>query len=49
LRALSLATAALPRLVRTHRYVNPALDPRDELTRDIQQALKEVYARIESG
>ena len=49
LRALSLATTALSRLVRTHRYVNPALDPRDELTRDIQQALKEVAARIESG
>ena len=49
LRALSLATTALSRLVRTHRYVNPALDPRDELTRDIQQALKEVAARIKSG
>jgi hypothetical protein len=49
LRALSLATTALTRLVRTQRYVNPALDPRDELTRDIKQALAEVYARIESG
>jgi hypothetical protein len=49
LRALSLATTALSRLVRTHRYVNPALDPRDELTRDIQQALKEVYATFVVG
>jgi hypothetical protein len=49
LRALSLAATALSRLVRTHRYVNPALDPRDELTRDIKQALKEVYSKIESG
>jgi hypothetical protein len=36
-------------LVRTHRYINPALDPRNELTRDIKQALKEVYAKIEAG
>ena len=43
------ATTAISRLVRTHRYLNPALDPRDELTHDIRQALKEVYARIESG
>jgi hypothetical protein len=49
LRALSLATTALTRLVRTQRYVNPALDPRDELTRDIKQALAEVYAKIEAG
>jgi hypothetical protein len=49
LRALSLAATALTRLVRAHRYINPALDPRDELTRDIQQALKEVHARIEAG
>jgi hypothetical protein len=46
LRALSLAATALTRLVRAHRYINPALDPRDELTRDIQEALKEVYAKI---
>jgi hypothetical protein len=49
LRALSLVATALTRLVRTNRYINPALDPRDELTRDIQQALKEVYAKIEAG
>ena len=46
LRALSLAATALTRLVRAHRYINPALDPRDELVHDIQQALKEVYAKI---
>jgi hypothetical protein len=49
LRALSLAATALSRLVRTHRYINPAFDPRDELTRDIRQALKEVYAKVEAG
>jgi hypothetical protein len=49
LRALSLATTALTRLVRTNYYINPALGPRDELAQSIQQALKEVYARIESG
>jgi hypothetical protein len=49
LRALSLTATALSRLVRTNRYINPAFDPRDELTRDIQQALKDVYADIESG
>jgi hypothetical protein len=49
LRALSLAATALSRLVRTQRYINPALDPRDELTRDIKQALAEVYAKIEAG
>jgi hypothetical protein len=49
LRALSLAATALTRLVRAHRYVNPALDPHDELTCDIKQALQEVYAKIEAG
>ena len=49
LRALSLASTALTRLVRTHRYIYPALDPRDELTREISQALKEVYAQIVAG
>ena len=49
LRALSLAATALTRLVRAHHYINPALDPRDELVHDIQQALKEVHARIEAG
>ena len=49
LRALSLATTALSRLVRTHYFVHPANDPRDELTRDIQQALKEVYATLVAG
>jgi hypothetical protein len=46
LRALSLAATALTRLVRAHHYINPALDPRDELTRDIQEALQEVYEKI---
>ena len=49
LRALSLAATDLTRLVRTNRYINPAFDPRHELTRHIQQALKEVYAKIEAG
>ena len=49
LRALSLAATALTRLVRAHRYINPALDPRDELTRDIQQALQECYEKIVAG
>jgi hypothetical protein len=40
-------SSALMRLVRTHRFINPALDPRDELTRDIRQALKEVYSKID--
>ena len=45
----NLTATALARLVRAHRYVNPALDPRDELTRDIQQALQKVYAEIVAG
>jgi hypothetical protein len=49
LRALSLAATALARLVRAHRCINPALDPRDELTRDIQQALEEVHKRLVAG
>jgi hypothetical protein len=49
LRALSLAVTALSRLVRTHYFVHPANDPRDELTRDIRQALKEVYASLVAG
>jgi hypothetical protein len=49
LRALSLAATALTRLVRAHHYVNPSLDPRDELTRDIRQALEEVHKRIVAG
>jgi hypothetical protein len=49
LRAISLAATALTRLVRAHRYLNPALDPRDELTRDIRQALEEVHKRLVTG
>ena len=34
---------------RKSTIINLALDPRDELARDIQQALKEVYAKIDAG
>ena len=46
--ALTLAVTALTRLARTHHYLYPSLDPRDELVREIRQALLEVNAQIES-
>ncbi len=49
LRALTLAATALTRLARTHHYLYPSLDPRDELVREIRQALLEVNAQLESG
>jgi hypothetical protein len=49
LRALSLASTALTRLVRTHRYLFPPPDPRDELTNSIKAALKEIGEQIEAG
>jgi hypothetical protein len=49
LRALSLASTVLTRLVRTHAFLYPAPDPRDELTNSINQALSEISALIEAG
>jgi hypothetical protein len=49
LRAISLAATALTRLVRAHHYINPTLDPRDQLAREIQEALEEVHKRIVTG
>ncbi|MEJ2598401.1 MAG: hypothetical protein P8Z00_08715, partial [Anaerolineales bacterium] len=49
LRALSLASTALARLVRTHHYLYPPLSPSDELANDINRALKEVGAMLEAG
>jgi hypothetical protein len=49
LRALSLASTALARLVRTHHYLYPPLSPQDSLANDIQQALKEVGRMLEAG
>jgi hypothetical protein len=40
---------ALTRLARTHRFLYPAPDPRDELTLSISQALKEIGAMVEAG
>jgi hypothetical protein len=49
LRALGLAATALTRLARTHRFLYPAPDPRDELTNSITQALKEIGEMVEAG
>jgi hypothetical protein len=37
-----------PNSIMKYGYTNPDLDPRDELICDIQQAFKEVYAKIEA-
>jgi hypothetical protein len=49
LRALGLAATALTRLARTHRYLYPTPDPRDELTNTITEALKEIGEMVEAG
>jgi hypothetical protein len=49
LRALSLASNALARLVRTHHYLFPPPSPRDELANATSAALLEIGARLAAG